>query len=233
MTVDEAVQHVGRCKRCARVLVLHPREESRVRTEAERSGDARARAIRPNQESSRAEAVHLEAALQPPCAGERALVCDGRARAFGFAGEPAHHGRRIGRKEVIARRFEIDVTQIRRIQAHTRDAAHQGDRQRVEQRDLIDRVLDDDSGGVEPGPRIVLLLDNGYPQPGAGERKSAREAGEAGPDHHAIGFTLRALQTFQWRPFPRRPAATKTAGESMTADTGCHVTRFRAATHGT
>lgn len=49
----------------------------------------------------------------------------------------------------------------------------------MEERDLVDRILNDGSGGVELCAGIGLLLQNGDPQPGTCERERASEPSEA------------------------------------------------------
>ena len=64
-------------------------------------------------------------------------------------------------------------------------------RQRIEQRDLIDGVFDDDARRVQLGAGIGLLLDDGHAQARGRERVRAREPAEARADDDAVGVDLR------------------------------------------
>ena len=78
------------------------------------------------------------------------------------------------------------MTQVRRIQANAVNAAGERFGKPVEQRNLVDRILDDDSGGMQLFARVGLLLDDRDRVAGAGERGRAGEAREARTDHDAI-----------------------------------------------
>jgi len=119
------------------------------------------------------------------------VIADVCARARGLGREPAHHSRRVGCKKVIARGIEIDVTQVRRIQTHAVDAPDEWGRQRLEQGNLLDGLLDQDAGGVEFFAGIRALFDDGDIEARARERVGTGETAETRADDRAIAGALR------------------------------------------
>jgi hypothetical protein len=156
------------------VLMLDADEEASVRAECERLRHTRAWAVGTDQKPCGAVCAQVEATLLAHCILERRAKCDAGARGFGLAGEPAHHARGVRGEEVVSRRGKVDVGKVWCIQTHARNAAHECGRQGVKQRDLVDRVLDDDSGGMKFFAHVVLLLEHDGVEAAARQRVRAR-----------------------------------------------------------
>ncbi len=125
--------------------------------------------------------------------GERPLQAQVDTIRAQLAGQPAHQVRRIGGEEVIARRGQQHVAQVRRIQAHVGDALHQmlG---HAPQPGLLHRFFHHDAGGVQALAGVGLAFKHADAQTVLGGSQCAGGTGEAGADDdHVVVVGGRSL----------------------------------------
>ena len=155
--------------------------------------------------------TEIEAVVRTLRRHERCLMCDERPGFDGPFGEPAHQRRRVRRQEVIARRGEIDVPEIWRIQPYPADTSDNGWREIIEQRDLIDRVLDQDPCGVELLANVGLAFEDDDAHPGPRQGGGARQTCETGAYDDAITLRRRSRGHAAGRKYSTMPAPTDTS----------------------
>jgi len=200
------VQLVGIADLKIGVLVLDTREKPAAGAEQQGARDARAGAVGADQIPRGAMLAQVEAALQACRVLEGRSERDLRARGLGLASKPAHHPRRVRGKKVVAGRGEVDVSEVRSVEAHAGNAPHQRGGQGIEQRNLIDRVLHNDARGVQLFADILFLLKHRDIKSAARQRVRARQTREARAYHNAVALRRCHRPTFPGKVNRRKRA---------------------------
>ena len=181
--VEKAVQEVFVQPGNGGELLLHADEQPPVAAKAEGLRHGGARPVRAD-EKARGDAMITDdqAPLFAPGAGEAGRTADFGSGAAGLAGQPAHEAGHVRGEEVIARRGQIGVFEVRRVEAHRRYRAHEAGGHVA----LLGGFLDQDAGGVDARAGIALGLQHQHLQPAQGGGAGAGQAGETGPDDDEI-----------------------------------------------
>ena len=187
--VDEAVQGIRFAQFQPGEFVFHAVQEVAHAAHAETLCDSRFRAVGADQPMGATDPRQMPAApLRRSLARrlrERLRQTQIDALVAHLVGQPAHQVRRVCGEEVVIRHLQRDVAQIRRVQAHAIDLAHQRRRHPV-QPGALGGFLHDDAGGVELQPGIALALQHAHAQPVLRRGDGAGRAGKTGAHNHQV-----------------------------------------------
>ncbi len=105
------------------------------------------------------------------------------------------------------------MPQAWRVQPHAFNTSDDRRGKRIEQGDLIDRILDDDACGVQLFADIGLALEDDDAHTGPSQGSGAGQAGETGAYDDAITLRRRSRGHAAGRKYSTMPAPTDTSAK--------------------
>jgi hypothetical protein len=175
------------------IFVLDAEQELPVASKTQRLRDAGIGAVGSDEILCRAELTQIESPVFASHMDERRATSNARPCVLGLCRQPAHDAGRVGRKKVIARRRQIHVPQIGRIEPHAAHAVHELDGKTVQQRNLVDRVPDDDPRGMGLLSDVGFFSSTTTRSPCLRQCGRASQAGETRADYDAIPVGTRGM----------------------------------------